>query len=391
MERRDFIIKSGMMLTASTFLHSMAGCAENNRNTISLIKEKEDKYKKRPNPDSFSQPVMKAIAVGINAPSPHNTQSWKFKIINDESMFFYVDRSNLLPATDPPSRQIHIGAGCFIETLVIGITQFGYTADVSYFPEGYENSADFGIKPVAEIRIKKHDSKVDPLAAYILDRQTSRKPSTGNLVSQSTFEEVMAFSGKTNATIRFYNQNLSAFKSLFFNGLDVEFRTRSANEETRLLFRFSEEERALKRDGLSLPQSGFDGFLSPLIEKSLKNGDPNVWHSPNTIDKSLKSLKKSIDTTKGVVLWITESNTVSDWIENGRDYVRFSLAAIAKDLYLHPYNQTIQEYPEMDLLRADLDKLIGISGNQKIQFIARIGHSSKPYYSYRKSLDKYII
>jgi hypothetical protein len=117
----------------------------------------------------------------------------------------------------------------------------------------------------------------------------------------------MAFSGKTNATIRFYNQNLSAFKSLFFNGLDVEFRTRSANEETRLLFRFSEEERALKRDGLSLPQSGFDGFLSPLIEKSLKNGDPNVWHSPSTIDKSLKSLKKSINTTKGVVLWITGS------------------------------------------------------------------------------------
>jgi hypothetical protein len=178
---------------------------------------------------------------------------------------------------------------------------------------------------------------------------------------------------------------------LFFKGLDVEFRTRSANEETRLLFRFSEEERALKRDGLSLPQSGFDGFLSPLIEKSLKNGDPNVWHSPSTIDKSLKSLKKSINTTKGVVLWITESNTISDWIENGRDYVRFSLAATAKDLYLHPYNQTIQEYPEMDLLRADLDKLIGISGNQKIQFIARIGYSSKPYFSYRKSLDKYII
>ena len=111
----------------------------------------------------------------------------------------------------------------------------------------------------------------------------------------------------------------------------------------------------------------------------------------DTINKSLKSLKKSIDTTKGVVLWITESNTVSDWIENGRDYVRFSLAATAKDLYLHPYNQTIQEYPEMDLLRAELDKLIGISGNQKIQFIARIGHSSKPYFSYRKSLDKYII
>jgi hypothetical protein len=391
MERRDFIIKAGMTLTAATFVHSMAGCANNNRNLTSLIKGKEDPYKKRPNPDLFPQPVLKAIAVGINAPSPHNTQSWKFKIVNDETMMFYVDKTNLLPATDPPARQIHIGAGCFIETLVIGITQYGYSAEVSYFPEGYENSADFGIKPVAEIRIKKHDRKVNPLAAYILDRQTSRKPSTGDLISQPTFEEVLAFSGKAHATIRFYNENLAPFKALFFKGLDVEFRTRSANEETRLLFRFSEEERALKRDGISLPQSGFDGFLSPLMEKFLKNGDPTVWHSPRTINQSLKSLKKSIDTTKGIVLWITDSNTISDWIENGRDYVRFSLAATAKDLYLHPYNQTIQEYPEMDLLRAELDKLIGISGNQKIQFIARIGHSSKPYYSYRKSLDTYLI
>ena len=246
MERRDFILKAGMTLTTATFLHSMAGCAKHNSKPISLVKEKEEKYKKRPNPDLFPQPVMKAIAVGINAPGPHKTQSWKFKIVNDETMMFYVDRTNLLP----------------------GITQFGYYADVSYFPEGYENSADFGIKPVAKIQIKKHDRKVNPLAAYILDRQTSRKPSTGNLVSQSTFEEVVAFSGKTHATIHFYNQNLSAFKSLFFKGLDIEFRTRSANEETRLLFRFSEEERALKRDGLSLPQSGFDGFLSPLVEKS---------------------------------------------------------------------------------------------------------------------------
>lgn len=47
MERRDFIIKAGMTLTAATFLHSMAGCAKHSSNPISLVKEKEEKYKKK--------------------------------------------------------------------------------------------------------------------------------------------------------------------------------------------------------------------------------------------------------------------------------------------------------------------------------------------------------
>lgn len=102
-------------------------------------------------------------------------------------------------------------------------------------------------------------------------------------------------------------------------------------------------------------------------------------------------IKKSIDSTKGVVIWITESNTFTDWVENGRDYVRFSLAAASKGFYLHPYNQAIQEYAEMDILRAELDQLTGISGSQKIQFVARIGQSPKPYYSWRKRVEKYII
>jgi len=353
--------------------------------------KKDDRYKKRPDPNSFSQPVMKAIAVGINAPSPHNTQSWKFKIVNDETMLFYVDRNILLPETDPPSRQIHIGAGCFIETLVISITQFGYSADVKYFPEGYTNASDFGVKPVAEIRIKKNEGKIHPLAAYILDRQINRRPSNGEIISRSTFDEVIGLSENSHSKVLFYNDNLSTFKDLFYRGLDIESRTRRTNEETRLLFRFSEEERAQKGNGLSMPQMGYHGLLSIIVEKSLKNGDPELWHKPSTIDKSMKSIKKAIDSTKGVVIWLTESNTFNDWIENGRDYVRFSLAATSKDLYLHPYNQPIQEYTEMDTVRAELDKLVGITGNQKIQFVARIGHSSIPYYTYRKSVDKYVM
>ena len=153
MERRDFIVKSGTILTAVTFL----GMLGDSNNLIGAITNKNSiDYKKRPNPNDFSQPILKAIAIGINAPSAHNTQSWKFKIVNDTIMYLYVDENKLLPATDPTSRQIHMGAGCFIETLVVGATSLGYSSKVFLFPEGYKSAADFGVKPVAKIEITQN-------------------------------------------------------------------------------------------------------------------------------------------------------------------------------------------------------------------------------------------
>ena len=391
MERREFIIKSGVVITAAALLS-----AGGHPVMAQAISDKESSTvkgnKKRPDPHRFSQPIMKAIAIGLNAPSPHNTQSWKFKIIDDNSMLFYVDREVLLPATDPPSRQIHIGAGCFIETLAIGVTQLGLTADVQYFPEGYEGADDYGIKPVAEIQVRQTDNvAVHPLAPYILDRQTNRRPSTGEIVERTTFEDLQAMAGEVHSKILFFNENLDSFQDIFYRGLDIESRTRNTNEETRLLFRFSESERAEKGNGLSIPQMGYKGLMAKIVEMSVKDGDPVAWHKPSTIDKSMKHIKKAIESTKGVVIWITETNTFKDWVENGRNYMRFSLAYTARDLYLHPYNQAIQEYPEMDELRAEFDKFIGVRGTQKIQMVVRIGHSSKPYYTYRKSLEDYIM
>ncbi|MCR9099299.1 MAG: hypothetical protein NXI25_05060 [bacterium] len=390
MERREFIIKSGVVITAAALLS--AGHPAIAQTLSGAEKPGEKRNKKRPDPHRFSQPIMKAIAIGLNAPSPHNTQSWKFKIIDDNSMLFYVDREVLLPATDPPSRQIHIGAGCFIETLAIGITPLGLTADIQYFPEGYEEADDFGIKPVAEIQVRQADNvAVHPLAPYILDRQTNRRPSTGEIVKRTTFEDLQAMAGEVHSKVLFFNENLNTFKDIFYRGLDIESRTRSTNEETRLLFRFSESERAEKGNGLSIPQMGYKGLMAKIVEMSVRKGDPVAWHKSSTIDKSMKHIKKAIESTKGVVIWITETNTFKDWVENGRDYMRFSLACTARGLYLHPYNQAIQEYAEMDDLRAEFDQLIGVSGTQKIQMVVRIGHSSKPYYTYRKSLEDYLM
>jgi len=333
---------------------------------------------------------LKAIALGINAPSPHNTQSWKFEIVDDMQMCLYVDENILLPATDPPSRQIHMGAGCFIETAVLGAQRLGYKSDVVYFPQGYVNESDFGKKPVASIQLINEEVKVDPLAANIESRQTNRRKYNGSLITKTEYDELLRLTGTSHSNLVFINSNFDPYLDIFYRGFEIESKTFETNEETRNLFRFNEQQREEKRDGISIPQMGYKGMMIGLAEKSLDMGDKEKWHSDKSINLSLKNVKKGIESTKGIVIWYTESNEFIDWVKSGRDYVRFSLALTSKDLYAHPYNQAIQEYDEMKSARDELNILLELKEPQKIQMIVRIGRSSLPYYSYRRNLNDYI-
>ena len=389
MERREFIIKSGTILTAAV-LFSKFGKANN---LLLPAQEQQTIYEKRPHPDNFKQPILKAIALGVNAPSPHNTQSWKFKIINDKKLLFYVDENKLLPATDPPSRQIHIGAGCFIETLSIGVSTLGYKAIVNFFPLGYEDSTDFGKKPIASIELEETKAEKNDLANYIYKRQTNRRVFEGEMLNDVETLELKKALRSSNNSLKILNSQteIKPFIDILYNGFEVETLTYKTSEETRKMFRFSEDERALKGDGLSIPQMGYKGLIIKLAEKSLQNGDEKIWHSDKSNQSVLKNFRKSIESSKGLIFLISEENKYIDWIRSGQDFVQLSLLATKMGFYLHPCNQVLQEYEEMNVLRKEMDKKIGVLETQKIQMIARIGRSSTPFFSYRKNVEKFLI
>ena len=134
-------------------------------------------------PVESNTPILKSIGIGITAPNPHNTQAWKFKILNDYECTLYVDEKRILPETDPSTRQIHIGQGTFLETLSIGATGLGYNSEVNYFPDGFYDLNEIGIKPVAHIKLTKSD-KQNPCSLYdsLSKRQTTRTEYSGSII-----------------------------------------------------------------------------------------------------------------------------------------------------------------------------------------------------------------
>ena len=344
--------------------------------------------------DSSENPIRRVIAIGINAPNPHNTQAWKFRILSDIETLLYVDEKRLLPETDPPSRQIHIGCGCFLETLAIGATGIGYTAMLDYFPEGLYEKDEIGKRPVARISLSKSSSdRRDELYDYISPRQTNRKSYDGQklMVSDAEFESLRKSYDDDSVTLIKMNdpKELRPFLDIFYRAMEIECRTRRTYEETRFWFRFNEEQRATKRDGLSVPQTGVDGLRRRFLEWYLNNGNPSRWHSKRSINSYLSSFKKGIESSQGLVLLKTATNGQLEWIKSGRAYARVGLAATKLGLYLHPYSQVLQEFPEMAELQTEFNRLAGIIGDEKIQMAVRIGRTQRPYYSYRRNIDSF--
>ena len=386
MQRRKFIITSGTMFTASVLMGSEGGANQLFANT-----QKNQNANKRPNPGNFSQPILKAIAIGVNAPSPHNTQSWKFKILDDVSMLLYVDENRFLPATDPTQRQIHMGVGSFIETLSIGVTPLGYLAEVSYFPQGYNSREDFGKKPVAKITIIKTTEIREELEKYIISRQTNRKEYEGENITISEFEALMEATGKTHSKINFIasKEKIETYQKLMIKAMEVESYKYETHDESRKMMRFSEKERAEKRDGLSIPQVGFTGIMVPLAEMSLKGG-PKAWHSKKSVQRHMDTFEKAVNSAKGIVTFTTDSNEIIDWVKAGRDFVRFSLALTKFNLSNNPHTQITQEYNEMLPLMTELNSLENIKEPGKVQLILRIGRADYSYYSFRRNLEDFI-
>jgi len=132
----------------------------------------------------YSDPRVRALSYAILAPNPHNRQPWVVDLSVPGEATLYCDLSRLLPATDPFSRQIVIGLGCFVELLRQAAAEDGLRADVTPFPEG-EDAAALDSRPIARIRFTQDQSIVpDPLFAQVVHRRSNKEVyDTGRQVS----------------------------------------------------------------------------------------------------------------------------------------------------------------------------------------------------------------
>ncbi len=385
MNRRNFIYSASAVVTAST-LPFYFFTNEND--------EKNKTPKKRLSPSDFKEPTLKGITYGINAPNPHNTQAWKFQLLSENEMLFFVDETRLLKATDPTTRQIHIGCGCFLECMKLGMQRVGYKTLIDYFPKGIYQQKDIGKKPIAKISFLKNDSeKASSLSDSIFQRKTSRLKYKESTISDSEFKSLLEKTAPKFSEIRFINQSskLEQILPVLYQGMEVETFTYNTHDESRKWFRQNDERIEQMRDGINFAGGGTTGISKWFAERQLKTLDPKIWHDAEANKLFLKKHKNKVLSSNGIVIFKTSTNNFLDWIQTGRDYFRFTLACTQKGLYLHPLSQVLQEFDEMKLLREEFEGLMKVNAPEKIQMAVRIGKSKPPYYSFRRLTNDFMI
>jgi hypothetical protein len=340
--------------------------------------------------DADAPPIVQALRIGITAPSAHNTQPWTIAIRSDTEASLYFDPARTLPFTDPLGRQVHISHGTLLEMTAIAATSLKHRAEFDVLPEGEMSFAEFGTKPTAHIRLVPATGiEIDPLFDRILHRRTSRRDHEGPRVTEAEFRHVAEQSKREGVDVSMIPEDRFAESlDIIKRAMAVEVNDHVLYGESLAWFRFSKQQITEKGDGINLfTTSGLAGI--PLHLARLFVG-PRTFHAALNRKSFLNTFDQVTASTRGLLTLVTPTNTMSDWINTGRVYVRAQLAADKLGLRFHPVSQALQEFPQMDKLRSAMDALLGVTRPAKLQMLVRVGRTNPPALSLRRELGRMI-
>ncbi len=333
----------------------------------------------------YSDPMRRALSYAILAPNPHNRQPWVVDLISSTEATLYCDLDRLLPHTDPFSRQIVIGLGCFLELFSIAAARQGFQAKIVYFPAG-EPGPELDQRPIARLSlVKQNGLSRAPLFDHILKRHTNREPyETSQTINSDALKPLHDLS---NATARIGTSNsgnlLQELRILTRDALLDEVRTEDAYRESIDLMRIGRSEINANPDGISLGGP----FLESLALVGILTRESLADPKSDSYQIGLDMINESAMTSMGFV-WIANSgdNRTAE-IEAGRSYMKVSLQVAASGLSMQPMSQSLQEYPEMASYYQAVHTKLAKHPGERIQMLARLGYAKDTGPSPRWSLD----
>lgn len=327
----------------------------------------------------------KALSWAILAPNPHNMQPWIVDLSVQDEIALFIDRTRLLPVTDPFNRQITIGCGAFLELLMMALAAEGHASSFVSFPEG-EDSARLDDRPLFRLTVGPPVAVKGPSPfANILMRRTNRGAYTDRAVSYETLAGLTARgvigSPALTATANRPHEpwvdcggtidpkDLPRLKALVYQGAEIEANMPAAHHESVERTFIGARDVAAHPWGISLDSPVMTAMNAVGILTKAKMATPGT----TAYAEALKFLKTAADTAQGFVWIKTYGGSRADEIAAGRSFLRVNLAAAAAGIAMHPWSQGLQEYATQKPVYDALHKELAPDGG-RIQMLARIGY-----------------
>lgn len=333
------------------------------------------------------------LAHAILAPHSHNLQSWLVDLSVPDEITLFIDRSRLLPETDPFSRQMMMSQGTFLELLDLAAKQKGLRAEIALFPQGVFAPTTVDARPTARVRLVADASvKPDPLFEQILRRRTNREayearePDAAALQAITASVRPQAF--RTGFVGGSQTEALQQHRRIAREAWRIELVTPRTVMESFKVLRVGPKEIAQHRDGISLN----DPMVRVLDAMGLFDRSVAPAADDFATTSQLEEFNAKIDTTPAFFWLVTEGNDRMTQVNAGRAYVRAQLAATAAGLSMQPLSQALQEYPEQVVPYQEIHQLVGAPAPRyTVQMWARLGYAPAIEPSPRRGLAAHVL
>lgn len=328
------------------------------------------------------------LKTAILAPSPHNVQPWKVKILSDSEAELHIDSTRTLPKEDVTGSFIILTMGMFLEAVKILAAQQGFALSYELFhePDWYapaiiENSSPC-LFPFATMRLAPGESSEHQYPPELFStRRTSRISLLPKPVPQALLQDFTDMAARHDQEFAYtVDQNeIESMLALNTRALFEDLNSPDYHDEIVEWFRYSERQSQIHLDGLD-----YRAMNTPRTSLWLSARAP--WLMKTPVVKNILAFvyrqQTGLIPTMGILaggFW-----EPADAIESGKFLMRFWLETARHDLYIHPFGNLVTNRPVAKEIAA-------MTGIENIWLVFKIGYSPAPPQSLRLPLERILI
>lgn len=296
--------------------------------------------------------MKEIIQYGSYAPSSHNAQMWRVRIVDSNSIRVFPDLNRLLHAVDPKSREAWISIGAFVENCVLAGMELGYESGVTISENG------------VLIVFKKAETRYqNGYLDLIGKRLTIRGPYLDHPVPDDMINNLKRFS----ENIHYYDKNSEEGKNIMKYSAEAyiqQTRDTAITQELSHWMIFGNKEKGSRKDGMTAEMLGLDGirrlFFNLFINEKSVTGR-------TFINNSIKGAEKQLNKSSGFFLITSKTSGIPDLVNAGMELEELWLECVRNKVAIQPLSQVIEEREQYLHLKSALN----LPG--EIQMLVRVG------------------
>ncbi len=264
------------------------------------------------------------VGYSILAPSPTNTQPWKFAVSNVD-IRLYVDRRRWLKVADKEQRALYLSAGCALENLQIAARHFGYRVTVEYCSRPINGPDPGNLELAADVFLDADAARVadDPaLFRAIAERCTDRSAYAPGDFSEDVIAQMEACCTEAGIHLQFITaaETMRQMNELVRHADEIEFADSAFRRELAALI-------GLGVFGASRPASAFGRIVMTYLSRG---------------EQALRQDHALIASAPKLGLLTSERDDRTSQVRAGQVLERLWLTATTLNVHLHPMSQMLQ-------------------------------------------------